>query len=67
MFYDRRYPFAAVLESEWRAIRAEYAGVRDVLVDWHETKLYEGGGWKVFRSSDSRTARSWRTALRAAR
>lgn len=49
MFHDpRRFPFAAVLEREWRAIHDEYAAVRDALVDWHETRLYEGGGWKVF-------------------
>jgi beta-hydroxylase len=44
----REFPFTRVLEASWQTLREEYQGVRERLVDWHETKLYEGGGWKVF-------------------
>ena len=42
-----RFPFAKVLEANWRAIRDEYLGVRAHLKAWPERKLY-GEGWSVF-------------------
>jgi ornithine lipid ester-linked acyl 2-hydroxylase len=42
-----RFPFAAVLEANAGRIRAEFAAVRDRMIDWVERDLY-GEGWKVF-------------------
>lgn len=41
------FPFAAVLEAHAERIRAEFARVRERMIDWVERDLY-GEGWKVF-------------------
>lgn len=47
-FHDaRRFAFIGELRRNWRAIRDEYLGVRERLVDWFERELY-GDGWKVY-------------------
>ena len=48
MFFDpAAFPFTAPLCENWRAILAEYEGVRGHLADWPERELY-GEGWKVY-------------------
>ncbi|MEQ9410469.1 MAG: aspartyl/asparaginyl beta-hydroxylase domain-containing protein [Fuerstiella sp.] len=48
MFHDAaEFGFTEILEAHWQQIRDEYHGIRDRLVDWHETDLY-GHGWSVF-------------------
>ena len=48
MFFDpAAFPFTARLRENWRAILAEYEGVRAQVVDWPERELY-GEGWKVY-------------------
>lgn len=47
-FYDAAdFPFVAALESQWREVRREFEGIRELLVPWHERKLCEQG-WQVF-------------------
>jgi len=41
------FSFTAALERHWQAVRDEYLGVCDALMDWPERQLY-GEGWKVF-------------------
>src|SRR5262249_11087305 len=48
MFYDpQSFSFTFHLEREWASILREFQGIRNEVVDWVGTRLYDYG-WKVF-------------------
>jgi beta-hydroxylase len=48
MFHDSGdFPFVSELERNWRVIYSEYLAIRDDLMPWPETKLYDEV-WQVF-------------------
>jgi beta-hydroxylase len=50
VYYDvARFPFTALLERNWRVIRAELDALSgEEFIDWPEHSLYGERGWKTF-------------------